>query len=143
MPPEKPDIIDMNRRNFIKASLFLAGGFVLGKVLGLFSWPSRIGPATPVISAPTHMPPVRIKEYKNARYGFSLIYPSDLKIATFDEGGGASTTTFQNPEKGEGFQLFIAPYVEPHVGEVPYNGTQENEPRLESSDIRESLTNIA
>ena len=111
MLPEKPDIIiDINRRNFIKASLFLAGGFVLGKVSELFSWPSGVSPTTSVISSPKHMPPVRIKEYKNARYGFSLLHPSDLTVGTFDEGGGASTITFQNPENGEGFQIFIVPH---------------------------------
>ena len=137
MPPEKPDIIDISRRNFIKASLALTGAFILGKVSGLFSWPSRIGPATPVISSPRHMPPVRVKEYKNARYGFSLLYPSDLKVSTFDEGGGASTTTFQNPEKAEGFQIFS----------VPYGGTQAmSEERFRQdvpSGVCKSLTHIA
>src|SRR3989338_7713051 len=127
MPPEKPDIIDINRRNFIKASLFLAGGFVLGKVSGLLSWPSGVSPATSVISAPAHTSQVRVKEYQNARYGFSLLYPSDLAVGTFDEGNGATTVTFQNVEKAQGFQLFIAPYSEPHIGEVQYNGTEESE----------------
>jgi len=137
MPPEKPDIIDISRRNFIKASLALTGAFILGKVSGLFSWPSRIGPATPVISAPTHMPPVRVKEYKNTRYGFSLLYPSDLAVSTFEEGGGASTITFQNLEKAEGFQIFS----------VPYGGTQAmSEERFRQdvpSGVCKSLTHVA
>src|SRR3989338_11613844 len=99
MSPEKPDV-DLNRRTFIKASLVLAGALVLGKVSGLLSLASAI-------SAPSRTSSVRVKEYKNTRYGFSLLYPSDLKVATFDEGSGASTITFQNVEKAEGFQLFI------------------------------------
>ena len=133
MPPEKPDIIDINRRNFIKASLFLAGGLVLGKVSGLLSLPSNISSSVRVASAP----PIRVKEYQNARYGFSLLYPSALAVSTFDEGGGASTITFQNPEKGEGFQIFS----------VPYGGTQAmSEERFRQdvpSGVCKSLTHIA
>ena len=137
MLPEKPDIIDINRRKFIKASLVLAGGFVLGKVSGLLSLASAI-------SAPSRTSSVRVKEYKNTRYGFSLLHPNDLKVSTFDEGGGASTITFQNVEKAEGFQIFVTPYSEPHVGEVPYNGTQVIE-RLTQvpSGVHESTTPIA
>jgi len=130
MPPEKPDIIDINRRNFIKASLFLAGGFVLGKVSGLLSLASAI-------SAPSRTSSVRVKEYKNTRYGFSLVHPSDLAVSTFDEGGGATTITFQNIEKAEGFQIFS----------VPYGGTQAmSEERFRQdvpSGVCKSLTHVA
>ena len=135
MSPEKPDV-DLNRRTFIKASLVLAGALVLGKVSGLLSLASAI-------SAPSRTSSVRVKEYKNTRYGFSLMHPSDLAVAEHSEGGGAAAITFQNPEKGEGFQLFIAPHSEPNMGEVPYNGTQESEQHFESSGVRESLTPIA
>lgn len=136
MLPPKPDI-DLNRRKFIKASLFLAGGFVLGKVSGLFSWTSGISPATSAVSEPTHMSQVKVKEYQNVRYGFSLLYPSDLAVGAFDEGGGASTVTFQNIEKGEGFQIFS----------VPYEGTQAmSEERFRHdvpSGVCKSLAHVA
>lgn len=133
MPPEKPADIDINRRDFIKLSLVAVGALMLGKVSGLLSLPSQIATAS-----------FGTKEYKNVRYGFSLMHPSDLAVSTFSE-GGATTITFQNPEKAEGFQMFITPHSEPHAGEVPYNGingAQESDPRLESPG-RESLTSIA
>ena len=119
MLPDTQDI-DINRRNFIKASFVLTGAFVLGKVYGLFPQ--------------THVPLSGTKEYQNSRYGFSLLHPADLTVSTVDEGSGASTITFQNVEKGEGFQIFV----------VPHEGTQTDEQRFKQdvpSGVRESLTN--
>ena len=76
-----------------------------------------------------------MREYKSTAYHFSLLYPNYLKVSTFDEGGGATTITFQNIEKAEGFQLFIVPYSEPQVSEQRF---RQDEP----SGVRESLTNI-
>ena len=132
---QKPDI-DINRRNFIKLSLVLAGALLLNKITGVLSLASRIAPNTSAVSAPTRrMPPAGTKEYKNARYGFSFLYPSDLSVATFPEGGGA-TITFQNVEKAEGFQIFITPYSEPQVSEKRF---RQDVP----SGVRKSLTNIS
>lgn len=135
MSSENPSI-DNNRRAFIKASLALAGAFVLGKVSGILSWPSGIGTATPTISTQTHASPIMVKEYKNARYGFSLVHPSSLAVAEHSEGGGATTITFQNPGKAEGFQLFIVPHSDSQVSDERFN---QDVP----SGVRESLTNIA
>lgn len=88
-----------------------------------------------MVSFPARQLPSGAKEYQDARYGFSLLYPSDLAVSTFDEGGGASTITFQNVERAEGFQIFI----------VPYNESQVSEQRFKQdvpSGVRESLSNI-
>src|SRR3989344_8933250 len=103
MLPERVDI-DANRRDFIKASLVLAGGLVLTK-LDVFQW---IASTASGISAPS-LRRAASAAYHSTHYGFSLQYPSDLAIATFDEGNGASTITFQNIEKVQGFQIYIAP----------------------------------
>ena len=66
------------------------------------------------------------KKYHNTRYGFSLLYPSDLAARIFDEGDGATTITFQNIEKAEGFQIFIEPHVKQDV----------------PSGVRESMTQV-
>jgi hypothetical protein len=76
-----------------------------------------------------------MREYQSTAYHFSLLYPNYLKVSTFDEGGGATTITFQNVEKSEGFQIFI----------VPYEGTQVSEQRFKEdvpSGVRESLKTI-
>lgn len=125
MPSEKPEI-DINRRRFIKGSLVLAGAFFLGKMSGLLS----------LTSGHASTQSVRVKKYKNARYGFSLLYPSSLAVAEHSEGGGASTITFQNPEKAEGFQLFIVPHSDSQVSEQRF---KQDVP----SGVRESLANIA
>ena len=51
------------------------------------------------------------------------------------EGGGATTITFQNVEKAEGFQLFIVPYAEAQV-------SAERFKRDVPSGVRNNLTNI-
>ena len=35
---------------------------------------------------------------------------TSLQVQAFDEGKGAQTITFQNPDVGQGFQIFIVPY---------------------------------
>jgi hypothetical protein len=58
--------------------------------------------------------PAALLEYTNDAFGFSLVYPEDLQVSTFDEGDGASTIVFQNvggPDGGaRGFQIFVVPY---------------------------------
>ena len=76
-----------------------------------------------------------MREYRSAAYHFSLFYPQELKVEERSEGGGASTITFQNVEKGEGFQIFIVPYSEPQVSEQRF---KQDVP----SGVRKSLTNI-
>jgi len=56
-------------------------------------------------------------EYRNERYHFSLLYPQELAVKEFDEGGGATTMIFQNPEEGQGFQIFIVPYIGQKISE--------------------------
>ena len=138
----KPDI-DINRRNFIKLSLVLAGALLLNKITGVLSLASKIAPDTYAVSAPARRAlPAGTKEYKNARYGFSLLHPSGLSVGTFDEGGGASTITFQNPEKAEGFQIFIVPYGEPQAG-LPAQAGEKRFRQDVPSGVRKSLRKIA
>ena len=134
MPPDTRDI-DNNRRFFIKASLAFAGVFVLGKISGLFSLPARIASTATVLSPSVSVPPARTREYRNAQYGFSLQYPNELTVSTVDEGGGASTITFQNVETAKGFQIFIVPYKEMQVSEERFK-------RDVPSGVRESLSDI-
>lgn len=79
--------------------------------------------------------PEGMSEYRSAAYRFSLFYPQELMVKEHSEGNGAATITFQNVEKGEGFQIFITPYNEPQVSEERF---KQDEP----SGVRESLTNI-
>jgi hypothetical protein len=76
-------------------------------------------------------PPEGWKEYVSMKYMFSLFYPADMKVSEKDEGAGASTITFQIPEKAEGFQIFITPYAEAQVSEAQFrkdipSGVREN-----------------
>ena len=59
--------------------------------------------------------PPGMREYTDQRYKFSLLYPEALEVNTVDEGGGASTITFQNPSAGQGFQIFIVPFFEEQI----------------------------
>ncbi|MDP1721587.1 MAG: hypothetical protein Q8L37_00090 [Candidatus Gottesmanbacteria bacterium] len=80
--------------------------------------------------------PEGMREYQSATYHFSLFYPQELTVEERSEGGGASTITFQNVEKGEGFQIFIVPYSEAQVSEQRF---KQDVP----SGVRESLSNLS
>ena len=81
-------------------------------------------------------PPAGYTEYYNPRYRFSLFYPDDLKVSEHDEGSGALTITFQNPDTAHGFQIFIVPYGASQV-------TEEQFKKDEPSGVREGQKNIA
>src|SRR3990167_4223984 len=76
--------------------------------------------------------PAGYKKYQSAKYGFSILYPEILAQKEIDEGGNASTITFQNPAEGKGFQIFV----------VPYEGEQVSEERFRQdipSGVRENI----
>ena len=55
-------------------------------------------------------PPPGYAEYRSEQYRFAFFYPNGLSVSAYDEGQGASTITFQNPDPAQGFQIFIVPY---------------------------------
>ncbi len=61
--------------------------------------------------------PAGWKEYRNELHGFSLLHKEGLTITQYDEGGGASTITFEDKEAGAGFQIFVVPYGEEKITE--------------------------
>jgi len=42
---------------------------------------------------------------------FTLLYPKDVDVHSYDDGEGSHTFTFEGPSPGEGFQIFIVPYT--------------------------------
>lgn len=78
--------------------------------------------------------PEGFEEFKSNNYNFSLFYPDGLSVEEYDEGGGASTITFQNIDSGLGFQIFIVPYYEDKI-------TDERFYRDVPSGVRENLEN--
>ena len=74
------------------------------------------------------------KEYRNITYRFSLLYPEWLAVNEYPEGGGATTITFQNVERGEGFQLFILPYSSRQVSEERFKKDVPSGVRLGLTD---------
>lgn len=56
--------------------------------------------------------PEGFREYRNQSLNFSVMIPSNLKVAEFDDGGGAKTIAFENGDQQnpKGFQIFIVPY---------------------------------
>ncbi len=55
--------------------------------------------------------------YHTPAYHFSLLYPDNLTVHSFGEGGGASTITFENTATGYGFQIFVLPYTEATISD--------------------------
>lgn len=74
-------------------------------------------------------------EYRNTAYRFSLLYPQELNVKEYPEGGNALTITFQDSERKEGFQLFILPYEETQVSEVRFKKDLPSGVRTNMTDI--------
>ena len=130
--------------SIIVVALLLAagGGLALSLSNGWFFHPPAASPvgdnvlATPGFGAPTsagtgtiaaeplgahRVPPAGLSEYYSAQYRFSLFYPEKLEVKEYDEGGGASTITFQNVAAAQGFQIFVVPYHDPQVSEERFH----------------------
>lgn len=75
------------------------------------------------------------REYRNTAYRFSLLYPQELEVKEYPEGGNALTITFQNIKKQEGFQLFIVPYQEPQVSEERFKQDLPSGVRIKMIDM--------
>jgi len=59
---------------------------------------------------PARTPPPGFKEYRNEFYKFQVFYPDSLTVTEYKEKGSAITLTFQNADRSQGFQAFIAPF---------------------------------
>jgi hypothetical protein len=58
----------------------------------------------------THTPPSTYLPYANKQFHFSVEYPSDLPLRTYDEVGGGFTAAFQDPSTHVGFEVYVTPY---------------------------------
>jgi hypothetical protein len=70
--------------------------------------PSAFAPASetaPALSANT-------ADYSDPSFKFKISYPSDLDLHIYKEDEGGRTVTFEGASPGEGFQVFIVPYIQ-------------------------------
>lgn len=86
-------------------------------------------------TASLHEAPAGYTESRSELYRFALFYPSDLVVKAYDEGGGASTFTFQNTLTSQGFQIFVVPYAGAQVSEAQF---RKDEP----SGVMQEPTNV-
>ena len=72
--------------------------------------------------------------YRNQQYHFSVYYPPNLQVHTYNEAGGAFTVALQDPTTNEGFEVYV----------TPYSGTQITQARFkldEPSGVIDDPTN--
>lgn len=53
--------------------------------------------------------------YENREFRFSLLIPKGFEGKQYREKGNAMSATFEEPESGRGFQIFVTPYGQPQV----------------------------
>lgn len=134
-----------NLRTYITVGVILVVIAAIGAQFVVFRPPSltaavfdssnSAGAQASFTPAAVRTPPAGYVEYRDTQYNFSLFYPQGLAVKTYDEGGGASTFTFQNVTTAQGFQIFI----------VPYSGTTVSEQRFkedEPSGVRNNSTYV-
>jgi hypothetical protein len=69
-------------------------------------------------------PPAKYLPYRNQQYHFSVYYPPDLKVQTYDESGDAFTVALQDLTGTAGFEVYV----------TPYSGTQVTEARFKTDE---------
>ena len=79
-------------------------------------------------------------EYRGDKYRFGVAYPETMKVAEYDEGGGASTITFEDTEGLKGFQIFVTPYSEAQVGVERFKSDVPGGVMKEARDIFVALS---
>lgn len=129
-PPPIPSVprstCDVGRRTWStdrNGLLFSLGIFVFGVVAGMGGWWFAGGerggaPAGAPVAAIVPLSEGALTSlsetttrYENEQFEFTIEYPSEMEVAQFDEGLGATTVVFQQPFRSErGFQLFITPH---------------------------------
>lgn len=97
------------------------GAFVVVALVGavLLLWHGGVEVPPPsgavVEEAQPSLPPRDVpqgsKEYQSAAYKFSLLYADFFTVAEYQEGGGATTITFEQvtDDSLQGFQVFVTP----------------------------------
>jgi len=65
--------------------------------------------AAAVVATIGRIAPAGQQEYRNAHYGFSILYPENFNVSEYDEGDGAWTVSFEDDTSGDGFKIFISP----------------------------------
>jgi len=90
----------------------------------LFTWRSAgnkphvtvdAGKVVPASTYQTRVVPAGSKEYANATYGFSLLYPQELSVTEYIEAADGHTISFDDPGTGEGLQIYVVPYLDPQI----------------------------
>lgn len=95
--------------------VFLLGGYYFFKRdASTVSLPVDISIGQSLTIPVTQAPDGRYR-YQNEKYHFSLFYAEEMVVKEYNEGAGAVTIIFQNPEKGMGFQIFVVPYAEKQI----------------------------
>ncbi len=86
-------------------------------------------------AADTVVPPSGYLLYRNQQYHFSVYYPPNLQVHTYNEQEGAFTVALQDPTTNEGFEVYV----------TPYSGTQITQARFkldEPSGVMDDPTNV-
>jgi hypothetical protein len=58
-----------------------------------------------------------LRSYENAQFRFNLLFPQELQLRQYEEKGGAVSVTFDDPNTGHGFQIFVTPYAGTQITE--------------------------
>jgi hypothetical protein len=85
---------------------------------------------------PHRTPPEGRQELYSQQYRFSVLYPGNLAMRSYDEGGGATTISLQDVRAGEGFQIFVVPYREAQVSEARFRQDEPSGVRNSPRDIK-------
>ncbi len=121
----------------VAAVILILGGafFVLNRAKPAAETASAAA-ATPAAPQPlVREIPSGWKEYRSARFGFSLLVPESLQVQEFDEGGGAGTITFQNVNDAQGLQLFVVPYTGTTISDAQFKRDEPSGIRKLPKDI--------
>lgn len=73
-------------------------------------------PFAPTVGGGERSVPDGMAEYRNERFGFSLLNAESIRVNEYEE-AGTLTVTFQYPDTNQGFQIYILPYSEETISD--------------------------
>lgn len=83
--------------------------------------PLRTPAASATSTAATSNPqPSNTTAYQSQTYQFSLFYPNNLTVSEQPGASGSMVVLFEDRSSGQGFDVFIDPYLEPKITQATF-----------------------
>lgn len=75
------------------------------------------------------------RSYESVAFKFGIHFPENFSAREYKESDGALSVVFENPQKGEGFQIYVVPYDKDHITDEQFRKDISSGVMKEPTDI--------